>query len=259
MQNEIKININRILISLDFDNYSSSFVESLVMLASQLDAELCGLFIEDSELQQIANLPFSREITYPTAHTRELNSAQIARHLKQHAETLQNMMQELSQLSNVACSFKSAKGPRIESILGESYDFQLVVLLPEKYSSVKTSTSAQLDELINPTVLLYNGTEQAQKSAYIARSLADEGELHQLKILTLNHECEALAKQQLSLEKVKTEYQHIDSYDISTIVSLIGTQKTGLLILPLEDELINQSREIREMLDTLECPLLLVR
>ena len=125
--------------------------------------------------------------------------------------------------------------------------------------TIKTRPSAKLDELIKPTVLLYDGTEQAQKSAYIARSLADEGELHQLKILTLNHECEALAKQQLSFDKVKTEYQHIDSYDISNIVSLIGGQKTGLLILPLEDELINQSKEIKKTLDVLECPLLLVR
>jgi hypothetical protein len=74
----------KILVSLDFDDGDSSFLESLVMLASKLDAELCGLFVEDSELQQVANLPFSREITFLTAHTRKLNSDHIARHLKDH-------------------------------------------------------------------------------------------------------------------------------------------------------------------------------
>ena len=259
MQNEIEKSINRILVSLDFDDYGSSFIEPLVILASQLKADLCGLFIEDSELQQVANLPFSREITFPMAHTRELDSDHIARHLKQHAETLRKMMKEFSQLSNVSCSFRTAKGPRIESVLSESYDFQLVILLPEKYSSLKNKRPEKLAELINPTVLLYDGSRQTQKSAYIVKSLANNGELHQLKILTLDHDSEVIAKQQFPFDKLKIEYIHIDSYKISNIVSLIGSQKTGLLILPLENELINQSKEIRKILDVLGCPLLLVR
>jgi len=259
MQNEIEKNIYRILVSLDFDDYSTSFVEPLVTLASKLKADLCGLFIEDSELQQVANLPFSREITFPSAHTRNLNSDHIARHLKQHAETLRKMMMELSQLSNVACSFRTAKGPRIESVLSESYDFQLVVLLPEKYSSLRARRPAQLNEIINPTVLLYDGSRPAQKSAYIVKSLADNDDLHQLKILTVDDDSEVIAKRQFSFDKVKVDYQKIDSYKISNIVSLLELQKTGLLILPLEDELINQSKEIRKILDVLGCPLLLVR
>ena len=104
-----KTNKNRekILVSLDFEDGGSSFLESLVMLASKLDAELCGLFVEDSELQQVANLPFSREITFLTAHTRKLNSDHIARHLKDHAEKLRKMMLDLSRLSDVACTFKT--------------------------------------------------------------------------------------------------------------------------------------------------------
>ncbi|MES0327897.1 MAG: hypothetical protein ABUK13_06880 [Gammaproteobacteria bacterium] len=259
MTNEIKKNTDRMLVSLSFDGDGSSFIESLVKLASILNAELCGLFTEDSELQQIANLPFSREITFPTAHTRELNSEQITRHLKQHAETLRKIMQEFSQLANVACSFRTAKGSRIETALSESYDFQIVVLLPEKYSSLKPGQHARLDELINPAVMLYDGSKQAQKSAYIVKLLAGKGDLHELKVLTLSHDCEALIKEQLSIDKIKIDCQHIDSYNISNIVSLLRTQKTGLVILPLEDELINQSREIREMLNALKCPLLLIR
>lgn len=259
MHNEIKKSIDRILVSLDFDADGSSFIESLVMLASKLNAELCGLFTEDSDLQQIANLPFSREITFPTAHTRELNSEQIARHLKQHAETLRKMMQDLSQLSNVACSFRTIKGPRIESVLSESYDFQIVAFLPEKYSSLTPRQHARLDELINPTVMFYDGSKQAQKSAYIVKSLADKGDLHELIILALNNDCDAQAKKLFPSDEVKVSCQKIDSYNISDIISLVEMQKAGLVILPLEDELIKQSSELRKMLDVLKCPLLLVR
>lgn len=254
-----KKDIDRILVSLDFDGDGSSFIESLVKLAAKLNAELCGLFTEDSDLQQIANLPFTREITYLTAHTRNLDREQIARHLKQHAESMRKMMQDLSQLSNVACSFKTAKGSRIESVLNESYDFQVVVFLPEKYSSLKPRQHAGLDELINPTVMLYDGSDQARKSAYIVKSLADKGDLHELKILALNNECEAQAIQQFAFDKVKLTCEHIESYNISNIASLLYGKKIGLVILPLENELINQSKSIRDMLNALKCPLLLVR
>lgn len=259
MQNEIEKEIHRILISLDFDDYSSSFIEALVTLASQTNADLCGLFFEESELQQVANLPFSREITFPTAHIRELNSDFIARHLEQHAASLRKMMEDFSRLSNVPCSFKTAKTAGIETILSESYDFQLVALLPKKYSSLKNKPPAGLEELINPTILLYDGSRQAQKAAYIVKSLADSGKLHQLKILTMDRDSEVTAKEQFSFADVEIDYQHLDSYKIENIISLPGLQKSGLLILPLEDCLIGQNKAIREMLDVLGFRLLLVR
>lgn len=259
MPNRNKSRSDRILVSLDFDESSSSFIKSLITLAAHLNAEICGLFIEDSELQQVASLPFSREIIFPTAHTRQLDGEQIARHLKKHAEALRKIMQELSQLSNVACTFKTTRGPRIESILNESYHFQIVAFLPEKYSAIKARKAARLEELINPTMLLYDSSKQADKSATIVKSLAEKGDLHHLTVLTLNADCETKAKTQFSFEKVKTDYQHIDSYSIPNITSLVESQRTGLLILPLEDALIKQSKEIKKMLDVLECPLLLVR
>jgi len=259
MQNENNTHINRILVSLDFDDYGASFVEPLVSLAAQLKADLCGLFIENSDLQQVADLPFSREITFPTAQIRQLNSDHISRHLKQQAETLRKMMREFSRLANVACSFRTAKGPRIDSVLSEAYDFQLVLLLPEKFAASKIKRPAQLDEIINPTVLFYDDSRQAKKTTHIIKSLANSGDLHQLKILTLDHASEISAKQQFSSTNIKIEFQHFGSYKLSNITSLIGGQKTGLLILPLEKELINQSKEIKKILDVLGCPLLLVR
>lgn len=259
VQDETKKDSNRILVSLDFDGDGSSFIESLVTLAAKLNAELCGLFVEDSELQQIARLPFSREITFLTAHTRELNSVQIARHMKQHAEALRKMMQDFSRLANVACSFRTASGPRIESVLNAAYDFQVVVFLPEKYASLKPRPHARLDELINPTVLFYDGSAQADKSAFIVKSLANKGDLHELRILALNDDCESRVKQLFALDKVKLSYQRIDAYNISNIVSLITSKKIGLVILPLENELIHQSSAIRDLLNALKCPLLLVR
>lgn len=259
VQNEIEKDIHRILISLDFDDYNSSFIEALVNLASQFNADLCGLFFEESELQQVANLPFSREITFPAAHIRELNSDFIAQYLEQHAASLRKMMKEISSLSNVPCSFITTKNSGIESVLNESYDFQLIALLPKKYSSLNNRQPAKLEDLINPTVLLYDGSRQAQKAAYIVKSLANSGELHQLKIITIDRDYEVTAKEQFSFDNVKIDYQHLDLNKIENIISILESKKSGLLILPIEDWIMNQSKGIRKMLDELGFCLLLVR
>ena len=107
--------------------------------------------------------------------------------------------------------------------------------------------------------MFYDGSKQAQKSADIVKSLAEKGDLQELIILALNNGCDAQAKELFSSDEVKVSYQKTDSYSISDIISLVETQKAGLVILPLEDELIKQSSELRKMLDVLKCPLLLVR
>lgn len=261
MQNELDTNIrvNRILVSLDFNEDEMSFIKPLISLASLLNADLCGLFNENSELQQIANLPFSREITFPTAIIRSLNRENITRHLKQHHEALRVMISELSQLSNVSCSFKTTQGSRIEAILSESLNYELIVILPEKYSSQQSRHSELLEEKINPTVVYHDRSEQSKISFYIIHSLINSGNLKELIILTPDHASEKQAKQLYSLDSIDVSFRHIDAYEILNIVSLAGVHKAGLVVLPLENKLFSQPKEIRQMLDILGCPLLLVR
>lgn len=258
MPTDVKHNIDRILVSLDFDDADRLFIKSLVALASQLNAELCGLRIEDSDLQQVANLPFSREITFPSASTRNLDRNYIEQQLKHHAEELHKAMLELSKLSNVTYSYKSIKGPRIESLIKEAYGLELIVLLPEKYTLISSGHRQTLDEVINPTIIFYDNSVQARKSARIIQSLANTGSLKHIKVLTVDSVSNNTAHHLFSFPGINTEFQHINSYQLNDTVSLLKSEKIGLVILPMENKLVAQTREIKNILDTLKCPLLLV-
>ncbi len=252
-------NINRILVSLDFDTNNVGLLESLVSLASQLNADLCGLLIEESELQHVANLPFSREITFPSALTRNLSSTSIARHLKEHAEQSRQLIEKLSELADVACSFRSTKSTRIESVLDETIDSEVIVLFPGKYNPVNKRYIKSSEDILNPVVLLYKEPEESQKAIDIVLSLNEMNKLHHLIVLTKEGETEDISEKLYPVKNIKSELKRIDGFEISPITSLLDTLNPGLVILPLDDDIRHQAAQIKIMLETLLCPIVLIR
>lgn len=259
MKNDIDDKIDRILLSLRSDDLSVLIIRSVVVLAEKLNADLCGLFVEDSDLLHVAKLPFSREIIFPTANVRNLDSAAMLRHMRSHAENLRQKLIEYAQISNVSCSFRTREGSVIESALSESADAQLIILMPDKYSSMSKLEGDNIQQLINPAVIFYDESPQAKKSIHVMRSLLANGDLHHLLVLTTHPDLESAARQYLQMPSVKIDYMHIDNYRISDIVAMFNENKPGLMILPLEVGLLSQGEGIKYLLDRLACVLLLVR
>jgi len=54
--------IRRILVAMDTLSDNQAVLESAAELAAQLEAELTGLFVEDTDLLQAAELPVSLEV-----------------------------------------------------------------------------------------------------------------------------------------------------------------------------------------------------
>lgn len=259
MKNNLENKIDHILLSLRSDDLSALMIRSVVMLAEKLNADLCGLFVEDSDLLHVADLPFSREIIFPTANVRKLDSAVVLRHMRSHAENLRQMMIDYAKISNVTCSFRTREGSIIESTISESTEAQLIILLPDKYSSPGSVKGDNLEKIINPAVMFFDDSPQAKKSLHVIRSLLESGELHQLKVLTTDSQLASSARHYLQMSSSRIDFVHIDNYSVEAIVAMFSANKPGLMILPLEDGLASQGKDIKYLLDKLSCILLLVR
>ncbi|MGD9028912.1 MAG: universal stress protein, partial [Anaerolineae bacterium] len=57
-----ELTIRRILIALDASSHSIAALRAAARLASSLEAELHGLFVEDINLLRAAGLPMAREL-----------------------------------------------------------------------------------------------------------------------------------------------------------------------------------------------------
>lgn len=259
VKNNIDNNIQQILISLRSDNYSIVTMRSIVVLAEKLKADIRGVFVEDRDLMHIANLPFSREITLPTANVRNLNSMSMLRHFRSHAENIRKAFNQCAEDASVSCTFVTREGSIIESALSESHDAQLIILMPDKYARPGMKKIDKLEQIINPLLLFYDDSKQARKSMIVIRSLIENNELHQLYVLTARPEHKDAVSRQLKSLHAVVSYYHIELPAIETIVAMFSSQKPGLVILPLGGIPELNDAAMKYLINMLGCILVLVR
>jgi hypothetical protein len=85
-------------------------LEAAVALASSLDAELLGLFVEDLDLLRFAALPFAHEIGFGSAARRRLDPASLERDLRAHAAEAERRLAGAAARERVPSAFRVARG-----------------------------------------------------------------------------------------------------------------------------------------------------
>lgn len=106
-----------ILVPIDLHGINRSTLETLVRIASLLDRKVLGLLLEDIRLQQVADLPFTTEITLDSGSERSF----LRDHLSQRHDLIsgeaRRLLNELAKSHQVELSFEDACGSRWPSAL----------------------------------------------------------------------------------------------------------------------------------------------
>lgn len=118
----------RILLPFDAGGAAAADLEAAIRLAARFRAELVGLYIEDSELLRLAELPCARETVHLSAATRPLSRAGMARALRVRAEIVRARLQERATRAQVAWSFRVVQGELLAEQLGAAAGSDLLIL-----------------------------------------------------------------------------------------------------------------------------------
>lgn len=100
---------NRILVALDSTRASQSALEAAALLAEAMQYELVGLFVEDSDLMTLANLPFSREVRL-TGVIQNLDPAALQKEVAAHAAAARYALRDVALRRRLRWSFRSVHG-----------------------------------------------------------------------------------------------------------------------------------------------------
>jgi len=119
-----------ILVPIDLHGINRSTLETLVRIARQLDRELVGLLLEDSRLQQVAELPFTTEITLSSGQERSLLRDHLSQRHSQVSAATRKLLHELAQRDQVTLSFEDAAGARWHTAFER--DGQLDIFFPAR-------------------------------------------------------------------------------------------------------------------------------
>lgn len=94
-----------VLLTIDTGSFSEASIELAVAIAVSKQSRLHGLFIENQDLLRVASLPFTREISFTSAEERPTDFNQMQRSLQATASLFKNSLKQAAQASKIPWSF----------------------------------------------------------------------------------------------------------------------------------------------------------
>ncbi len=120
--------IQRVVIAIDASPTSLAALEATADLAARWDAEILGIFVEDTNLLKMASLPFAGEVGSHSGSFRAINTNDIKRQINTQADRARQAFDATARRLGVRSSFKVARGAVQEELLAALRDADLLVL-----------------------------------------------------------------------------------------------------------------------------------
>ena len=183
--------IRRILVALDASPASRFTIQTAVDLAARFEAELIGLFVEDTNLLRVARLPFVREIGAFSFSARKLDLDDLQRQLRGQADRMRRSLASAAQLRGICWEFRVKRGPVAAEVMAAGAEADLMIMgragrsltAHRRMGSTVRSMVLQRSgltfiltaalRLAAPTILLYDGSQAGHKALEIAGSLVE--------------------------------------------------------------------------------------
>lgn len=120
--------IDTILLPIDAHGVSRAELDTLMRMARQLDCRLLGLFVEDTRLQQVADLPFTTEVVLVSGGERDLHPQRLRSRFGKISSDTRTALEELARRNRVQLAWDTAEGARLHSAMQRAADVN--VFLP---------------------------------------------------------------------------------------------------------------------------------
>ncbi len=182
--------IRRILVALDASPDSLAALEAAAELASRLDAELAGLFVEDVRLVQAAALSLARAVNVPSATEREFDVEAIERELRVQAARIRRELSAIGERLQVRWTLRVARGQVAAEVIGAARDADLLLMgrggrprvrdarLGSVARSAATEATAPVlllragTRITAPVLVGYDGSPGSRRALVLAAALA---------------------------------------------------------------------------------------
>ncbi|MFN2250968.1 MAG: universal stress protein [Anaerolineae bacterium] len=279
---KLELRIRRILVALDASEHSLAALDAAVTLASRLEAELMGLFVEDENLLRMADLPITRQIGAFSAVIREFDRADVERELRAQAAVAERALTTAAERSRVAHTFQVRRGSVTSELLEAAADADLVSLGRLGWShpgwrAVGSTAEAVMERtrcpvlvlhratyLALPFVTVYDGSEVSRRLVHSAASLAEsmDGIVTVLVLDDGSGAIDSLAKgisEELDEYGVPVRMRRLARTEAHSVVTAVHAEEgCGVLVLSTGSEWLTIG-ELRRITRDVACPVLLVR
>ena len=253
-------NLKSILIVFDAAGYNTVSLQTVIELASRWQVGVQALYIEDNNLLQAVELPFTREVSLHTAEIKSIDSTLIMQKLRADAENIRKQIEAIAVSRSVSLSFSSMRGQKTQVIKNCTEEVNMV-LVPAVYSSTDKKMQHQLKQVV--AVVYENHKASCEKALSIAISQATKNSYQLFAIVDSQHSKQQVEKL-INQQSVYVNYQVAvckiaDLSNVDEVLRLLQKHSPGLLVLTEDSQLIDNEQALQRLINSLESDILLVR
>jgi len=246
----------KILLAMDSASQNLAARKFALALASRLKAELVGLFVEDENLLQSTQYPFSSEIVSGSALERKVDYSNMERSLRAWSTQTQNQLSIQAQQANIKCSFRTYRRRTTETLLDQSESASLVIFSGLRISRFQTRPRS------HTAYILVDDNTNLENSLTILSQLKNEGISEIVFINSGKEQSEAKiepAAQALLNSGIQTHIKTIDKNLPQLLANVLRNQPAAVVIIPATHSVYLETKSFRELQNYLSCPVLVVK
>ena len=262
----------RIVVACDPTPPGSAALAAAAALAASLQAELAGLFVEDVNLLRMAALPFTRELGLASALLRPIETTDIEREFRRHAEQTRKALEAAALASSLRWSFQVIRGQPLTAALSAVSDADLLVVKATAHPAARsvrerprTAREAAVARArhglrVRPVAVLFDGSPQAERALALAAALAERVGCPLTLWVAADNEADfgnmrSRARDLLAASDGAATILGLRGRDLPTVAEAVAAASPAALV--WHDVL--DSEQLAVLLSVVRCPLVLAR
>jgi hypothetical protein len=249
-----KDSMRRMILALDAMNCETALIEAAAAIAAKLQAELDALFVEDTDLYTVADLPITQEISLSSARPREISGRQVEQALRSLSREAASRFESVVRRSRIKGKFHIMRGERGQALSDACDRVDLLFLQP----SQTTVLRVRITQTRPPRVFAICGDSAASRRTLdVAAQLAMQ-DGHVLELITLGEADEGplAALQRHGL--IVHHHQAATGAGLADALSEVENRPGNTLLIPSDLPVMGNRAQLLEGLAKLRCQILLV-
>lgn len=253
-------NLKNILIVFDASGYTPVAMQTVIELAVRSQTGIQALYIEDSNLLNAVELPFTREVSLHTAEISNIDSTLMMQKLRTDAESIKKQIEKIAVSRSVSLSFSSMRGQKMQVIKNCTEEVNMV-LIPAVYSTTGRKQQHYLKHVV--AIVYDEHNPSCEKALSIAISQAAKNS-YQLFVIADSQHSKQHVEQLISQQSADVTYQIAvcqiaDLSSVDEVLILLQKHSPGLLVLTEGSRLIDNEQALQQLINSLESEILLIR
>ncbi len=273
--------VRRIVEAADSSAQGRAALEAATDLAARLHAEVAGVFVEDIDLVNLAELPLGRELFLISGEARSFDREAVESRFRAEASEARRALKSLTDRARVTSSFRVVRGRVDTEVIAAAGEGDLLVLgvysravgpraRPGSTALAAARRAPRSVLLLRPgghvtgrVLLAYDGSEGAERALEAAMRLsrAAGGSLTALLIAeapSIADRLQARVEDMVAATSMTPKFLRAPRLELEEMCRMTHEAGAQILVLDAEHAVLGDEAHGR-LLERIECPILLVR